>query len=245
MAEEGSWEGWHFLPGDGRLWGKGKLPETERIEVHAGVTYRIEGTPRPCKHGLHASRRAVDALGYAPNAQGLIICRVRLGGTIMEDFDKACATERTVLWMADATRALHEFAMWCAEGALTGSNVRDERPWRALEVKRRWLDGQATDEELAIARAAAQEAARAADDTGWAATVDAAVAAAVAASRFPRDAARVAAVAAAVAAARAAARAAAVVARDAVGHAVGHAAGDAAGDELERRLLALGPAVTP
>jgi len=56
-------------------------------------------------------------------------------------------------------RTLHEFALWCAETALTRANATDERSWNALKVKRLWLDGKATDEELAAARDAAMYAA--------------------------------------------------------------------------------------
>lgn len=141
------WLGWHFLPGDCRL------ANGDGREVKVGETYTVDGEPALCCHGLHASRRALDALGYAP---GPVACRVRLGGQIVEGDDKACATERTVLGMADATRTLHEFALWCTEKALGRANVTDEQPWRALEVKRKWLDGEATEEELIAAREAAQ-----------------------------------------------------------------------------------------
>jgi hypothetical protein len=199
------WLGWHFLPEDRRL------ANGDGREVVVGETYTVEGEPVLCEHGLHASKRAIDALHYAP---GPVVCRVRLSGTIVEGDDKACATERTVLGMADATRTLHEFAMWCAEGALKRANVTDERCWQALEVKRKWLDGGATNEELVAARDAARDAARAA---AWAAAWDAAEAAA-----------------------RAAAWAAAWdAARDAAEAAARAAARDEQNAELERRLLAL------
>lgn len=225
MTDVSVWEGWHFLPEDGRLWGNGNLSESERAKVEAGVTYRIEGEPVLCARGLHAAKRAIDALAYAPDTEGLVVCRVRLGGTIVEGDNKACASERTVLWMADATRALHEFALWCAEGALKEANVTDERSWEMLEVKRRWLDGQATDDELAAAEHAARAAAGdAAWNAAWNAAWDAVWAAAWAAAR------------AAARAARAAAGAAAWNAGD--------AARDEQNDELERRLMALRPVVT-
>jgi hypothetical protein len=144
------WLGWHFVAEDRCLANGDGRP------VRAGETYSVDGEPVLCEHGLHASRRALDALRYAP---GAIVCRVRLSGTIVEGEDKACATERTVLAMADATRTLHEFAIWCAEGALRKANVKDGDCWEALAVKRRWLDGQASDEELDAARAAARDAA--------------------------------------------------------------------------------------
>jgi hypothetical protein len=194
----------HFLPDDGRL----QFGRRRRVEV--GTTLTIKSRPVLCERGFHASARAFDALRYAP---GSLVCRVRLGGEIVVDDDKVCAQQRTVVWMADATRTLHEFACWAAEGALDAIASRgetvDPRSRRAIEVKRLWLDGQATDEELAAARDAAGAAARdAARAAAWAAAWDAAWDAAW------------------------------VAARDAAWD----AALDDMNAELERRLLALAPA---
>jgi hypothetical protein len=65
---------------------------------------------------------------------------------------------------------LHEFACGCAEQALLSERKAgrepDPRSWTAIETKRRWLRGEAANEELKAAeeaaRAAAWEAARAA-----------------------------------------------------------------------------------
>jgi hypothetical protein len=209
---------WHFLAEDRCLrYGDGRV-------VEAGQTLAAEGDLELCENGMHASIRPLDALGYAP---GPILCRVRLGGEIIHGGDKAVARTRTVLWMVDATRALHEFACWCAERALTVAGVEDRRCWRAIESKRAWLRGEISDDELDAARAAAGDAARAAAwaaarAAAWAAAGDAAGDAAGAAAR---DAARAAARAAAGAAARDAARAAAWVAQNM---------------ELERIFMALG-----
>lgn len=135
------WLGWHFLPEDRRLaHGDGR-------EVRVGETLRVEWEPKLCAHGLHASKRAIDALRYQP---GPVVCRVRLSGTIVEDGLEAVATERTVLAMADATRTLYEYAIWCAEGALRRTNVTDYRCWEALEAQQRWLDNEATDKAGAL-----------------------------------------------------------------------------------------------
>jgi hypothetical protein len=80
-------------------------------------------------------------------------------------------------------RTLHEFAIWCAETALTRANVTDERSWNALKVKRLWLNGKATDKELAAASDSAYEAAKAfagapALVAAWDATTDVALASA-------------------------------------------------------------------
>jgi hypothetical protein len=152
---------WHWLQEDRRLrWGTKEL-------VEVGKTIRYEGELVLCESGLHASEKAIDSLGYAP---GSIICRVALGGQIIEGGDKVVAAERTVLWMADATNTLHEFACRCAETALKTAKVEDVRCWAAIETKRKWLKGEATDAELAAAWAAAWDAARdAARDAAWAA----------------------------------------------------------------------------
>jgi hypothetical protein len=227
------WLGWHFVAEDRCLANGDGRP------VRVGETYSVDGEPVLCEHGLHASKRALDALRYAP---GAIACRARLSGTIVEGEDKACATERTVLAMADATRTLHEFAIWCAEGALKRANVKDGRCWEALAVKRRWLDGQASDEELTAARPAARDAVWAAARDAGTAAGSAALTAVWAAARDARDAAWEAAWAAARHAARDARDAAWDAAWDAVWDAwdaAWDASRDAQNAELERRLLAL------
>ena len=169
---------WHLIPKDRRL-----EHGDDRI-VRARRTMRVEGPPSLCNHGLHASEKLLDALGYHP---GPIICRVKVGGAVVRGDDKLAATERRCLWWVDGERIMHEFAVWCARRALKTANVTDQRCWEALRVKLHWLKGKATDEELAAARdaagAAAWDAARdAAWDAAGAAAWDAARAAAGAAA---------------------------------------------------------------
>jgi len=171
-------EAWHWVSAD-------KMTRyAPRVPVIVGETLRVDPPVVLCERGLHASVRALDALQYAP---GPIICRVQLGGEIKHGDDKLVATERTVLWMYDATNVLHEFACGSAETALLIAQVEDARCWGAIEVKRAWLRGEASDSDLAAARDAAWAAAR---DAARAAARDAAWAAARAAAR---DAARAAA----------------------------------------------------
>lgn len=81
--------------------------------------------------------------------------------------------EGKVLWVADATRTLHEFALWCAEEALEGVDNPHPRNLEAIRVKRLWLDGEATDEGLEEARRAAYNASlRVAYDLAWEAVWD-------------------------------------------------------------------------
>ena len=77
---------------------------------------------------------------------------------------------------------LHEFACRCAEDALSRIDNPDPRSIHAIAVKRRWIAGEATDEELAAARTAAW-AAQAATWATWTAARTAAQDAAEAAAR--------------------------------------------------------------
>ena len=200
---------WHFLPSDGNLrYGAWRNPV-----VRPGVVFVHRGPIELCKRGLHASVRARDALSYAP---GPIVCRVECWDRVQYADDKLVCGKRKVLWMADATRTLHLFALWCAEQALALVPSPDPRSVDALRVKRLWLDGKATDADLAAAL-----------DAAWAAAWVAAWAAARAATwAAARDAAWDAAGDAARTAARVAAGASVMGAQDA---------------ELERLLLVLGP----
>ena len=116
--------------------------------------------PKLCEVGLHASRRALDALLYAP---GPFVSRVRLSGVVVVGDDKACGTVRTRLaGPVDVSRELRLFACSCAERALPifeRERPGDARPREAILVARRYVTGGATDEELAAARAAARDAA--------------------------------------------------------------------------------------
>ena len=116
-------EYWHFIAEDRRL----RFGNHELVEE--GKTYRTDGEPVLCHRGLHASERALDALDYAP---GPIICRVTLGEMIVHGEDKSAATERTVLWMADATETLGSFARWCALQVID--------TWGAPDVVRQYLE---------------------------------------------------------------------------------------------------------
>ena len=142
---------WHFLSDDRRM----QFGDRELVEV--GKTYRADGPIEMCLNGLHGSRRIIDALQYAP---GGVICRVALWGEVQEQDDKLVARNRTVISMIDATNMLHEFACRCAENALKKAGIEDKRCWKAIETKRKWLKGKATDNELAAARDAAGAAER-------------------------------------------------------------------------------------
>jgi hypothetical protein len=164
----------------------------------------------PCARGYHVFERK-DILQWF-NAT-LYECEIR--GAAIDHGDKIVAESCRLIRPLPGCneRILRLFACRVAEDVLPLYEAKypdDDRPRKAIETARRYADGQATDDELAAAQAAAWDAARAA---ARAAAQAAAWAAAWAAAR---DAAWAAARAAAWAAAWDAARAAAwAAARDA------------------------------
>ena len=176
LVATGVLHGWHFAGPklrDGR-----PLPK-------AGETLHHEGACVPCESGLHFSTRAIDALAYAP---GPFVAQVSGPANALphgdpDPVDKHCGTwRRCESDYVDVTRVLHEWACWCATRALDAEEAAgravDPRSREAIRVKLAWLDGKATDQQLAAARVAAwaaQDAARvaardaAARDVAWAA----------------------------------------------------------------------------
>ena len=90
----------------------------------------------------------------------------------ISDADKLWAVLREELIPAET---LHEFACRVAEKALLAEREAgkepDERSWAAIDAKRKWLKGEATDEELAsaevVAWAAWEVAWEAAEAASW------------------------------------------------------------------------------
>ena len=84
-----------------------KLRYGDGRQIRKGRTHKVKGKPVLCGHGLHASKRAIDALDYAPDCYLWV---VELGGDIIEGDGKAVATERTYVDGFDAEDLLREFA---------------------------------------------------------------------------------------------------------------------------------------
>jgi hypothetical protein len=126
------------------------------------TSFAVYGVPdgplKMCERGVHASRKPLEALGYAP---GPVVCRVRCWGDIKEDGDKLVCRNREVLWLANAERALHEFAVWCVRntplknGKTVWGLLADPRSRKAVETKELWLAGKANGSDLDAARNAA------------------------------------------------------------------------------------------
>ena len=148
MAEQQLY--WHFVRVDDN--GTPRLGYDDNRVVTVGETLRVDGEPVLCQHGLHASKRVIDALGYASHER-LSLCLVELGGTVLHDEDKSVGNERTVVAMLDADttdKLLRDFARWCALQVI--------HLWDAPDVVRQYLE--TGDESLrSAARAAAGDAA--------------------------------------------------------------------------------------
>lgn len=146
---------WHFLPIDKRL----VYGSREVVEV--GKTLSVDGELKLCHHGFHMCVQPLDALNYA---QGALACRVYPGERILTDTNKIVSNARTIIWMADATKTLQDFARWCALEVI--------HLWKAPDIVKQFLE--TGDESLrSNARAAAGAAARAAAAGTWDAARDA------------------------------------------------------------------------
>jgi hypothetical protein len=133
---------WHFA-GD-KLRNGGPIPKD-------GETLEYNGELLLCVSGLHASRRIIDALFYAP---GNTICRVRCSGKIIHDADKLVCSKRTILWRVDGKKTLRRFA---CDQALSVAHL-----WDIPNLVRQYLTTQ-DDSIRPAARYAAWYSARAAD----------------------------------------------------------------------------------
>lgn len=151
---------WHFIHPSRTL-----EHDATGLTVEPGFIYSADPGPLViCERGMHASRKALDGLQYAPSANPWV-CRVRCWGDVQEGSDKLVCRHREVLWMADASRTLHQFACWCVretpllDGRKVWDLLTDPRSRRAVEAKEAWLEWKATSDELNAARGAARDAA--------------------------------------------------------------------------------------
>ncbi len=146
---------WHFTGPtlrDGR-----PLPPDGEWLIH-------EGPVKMCTSGLHASRRILGALAYAP---GPIIHRVECGDVVGEESDKLVCRRRRILWRVDGDALLRLLARRCTLDVIC--------LWDAPEVMVRYL--RTGDESLQAATWAAEAAWEAVRAATWDATWDARAAA--------------------------------------------------------------------
>ena len=83
-----------------------KLRYGDGREIVVGETHTVDTVPKCCYIGLHASKKVLDALGYAPSPNLYI---VELGGEIDETDDKVSAQTRRYIANIDTTSILREF----------------------------------------------------------------------------------------------------------------------------------------
>jgi hypothetical protein len=128
-----------------------------------------------CDSGLHASRRAIDALWYAP---GPLAHLVECDDIVDEDGDKFVCRRRKILASVDATAVLRAFARWCALSVIDKWDAPEEVA-HYLRTGDDSLRSAAEAAAWAAARSAAGAAARsAAGAAAWSAARSAAWAAA-------------------------------------------------------------------
>ncbi|AKF04994.1 hypothetical protein [Sandaracinus amylolyticus] len=100
--------GWWFAPA-------GEMPREGRVDC-------FDGELAPGVSGLHAARTVLDALPFARSAQ---LCRVSLGGRIVERGPLIAASERTIERRFDPRALLRSIAIEIATGALDGEVLED------------------------------------------------------------------------------------------------------------------------
>lgn len=128
-----------------------KLRDGRSIPPNGEVLYHDKPKPSICEHGLHASRKIIDALNYAP---GETICLVKVWGYVEEQHDKLVGTKRMIVSRFDASEVLREFAR---KQALSVIHL-----WDAPDIVRKYLetgDTKLRDAARAAAWAAAWDAA--------------------------------------------------------------------------------------
>jgi hypothetical protein len=118
--EERVMEAWHFTNGTKLRDGRDVPPPGKWLEHEQKLVM--------CRAGLHASRRLVDALAYAP---GATVHRVEISGQILTGGDKVCGERRKILWSFDAEQVLRDFARFCAWTVLPS--------WEAPEIVKEWV----------------------------------------------------------------------------------------------------------
>ena len=139
--------------------------------------------PVLCESGWHAMEER-NVIDHLPPTIGSQLWRVSVKGEIVKGADKIAASQMRLDYMLGVTteQNLRLFACDVAEDVLhlfEGERPNDSRPRDAIEVARRYANGNATQDERDAARDAAWAAARAAaGDAAWAAAWDAAWAAA-------------------------------------------------------------------
>jgi hypothetical protein len=97
---------WWFSDGARLRYGDPRRPAV-------GATHEHDGDCKLCERGLHASRRALDAIKYAPGCDAWLVWV----DVCDEDGNKVVGTRRMYVGHVSARDVLVEFARWCAARA--------------------------------------------------------------------------------------------------------------------------------
>lgn len=164
---------WYFSDKSERL----RFGDGRKVEL--GKTHKVEGELRLYAHGLHASKRLIDALSYAPSET---LWLVELSGEILDSTDKCVASERKYIARLNSEKILRDFARECVLSVIDLRDapqvVIDYLKTGNEEIRDAARDA-ASASALAAARAAAWDAAlAAARDAAWAVASASALAAA-------------------------------------------------------------------
>lgn len=144
---------WKVLNADRTAYhgGTGRWPEP-------GEWWEVTGEIVPCQHGLHVCRRE-DLVKWL----GPTIWEVEVEGEQLAAEDKVVVRRARLVKQLTTwnDRTARVFACDCAEAVLSIYEKvgKSTAPRNAIAVARRFANGEATDEEMAAARAAARAAA--------------------------------------------------------------------------------------
>ena len=136
-----------------------------------GEWLEVEGPLVLCENGLHGCDGEAQLLEWI----GQAIFEMEYAGERIDGDDKFCTRRARLLRKLETwnDRTARVFACDCAERVLhifETERPDDKRPRNAIDVSRRYAEGQATKEELDAARAAAMDAVCAAESpVAWAA----------------------------------------------------------------------------
>jgi len=93
-----AFEAWHYVDN-----GKTRPSSTHpSVEVEPGLVMTLEGEPKCCGHGLHASLKKEHARKYAK--PGWMLCRVKCSGLVDWQDDKLACTRREVVEVVGVER---------------------------------------------------------------------------------------------------------------------------------------------
>lgn len=109
VSERNAILAWHFLPDNRRL----RYGDRRLVTRGRALAEKRHSTPRLCHAGLHASRRLLDALEYAP---GPVLSQVEVWGEVEFGGDKLAGMYRRCLWWVNLRPVLGSIGLWVEIG---------------------------------------------------------------------------------------------------------------------------------